>query len=105
MCLTMTPELPLLDRLGKEHIRCSASNRTFNHQRRSDIYLLPMHFVRVLMASAAFGSYTMWAYSNLPHQTVLSEAKWLKAFFTLSLVANALATCEMVNCFRTISYC
>ncbi|KAI9061592.1 hypothetical protein FKP32DRAFT_1575597 [Trametes sanguinea] len=42
--------------------------------------------------SAAAGSYTMWAYSHLPHQTVLSEAKWLKAFFSLSLVANAFAT-------------
>ncbi|OSD02601.1 hypothetical protein PYCCODRAFT_1425172 [Trametes coccinea BRFM310] len=42
--------------------------------------------------SAAAGSYTMWAYSHLPNQTVLSEAKWLKAFFSLSLVANAFAT-------------
>lgn len=44
MCLTMTPELPLLDRLGKEHIRCFASNRTFNHQRRSYIYLAAYAF-------------------------------------------------------------
>ncbi|CDO72818.1 hypothetical protein BN946_scf185002.g3 [Trametes cinnabarina] len=42
--------------------------------------------------SAAAGSYTMWAYSHLPHQTVLSEAKWLTAFFSLSLGANAFAT-------------
>lgn len=34
----------------------------------------------------------MWAYSNLPNQTILTEAKWLKAFFALSLVANAVAT-------------
>ncbi|TBU38607.1 hypothetical protein BD309DRAFT_874014 [Dichomitus squalens] len=38
------------------------------------------------------GYYTMWAYSNLPDQTIPSEAKWLKSFFSLSLVANALAT-------------
>ena len=43
----------------------------------------------------ASGSYTMWAYSNLPNQTVLSEAVWLKAFFSLSLVANAFSTCTV----------
>ena len=37
----------------------------------------------------------MWAYSNLPNQTVLSEAVWLKAFFSLSLVANAFSTCTV----------
>lgn len=35
----------------------------------------------------------MWAYSHLADQTILSEAKWLKSFFSLSLVANAFATC------------
>ena len=35
----------------------------------------------------------MWAYGHLPNQTILAEAKWLTAFFTLSLVANAVATC------------
>lgn len=35
----------------------------------------------------------MWAYRHLPNQTILSESKWLTAFFTLSLVANAVATC------------
>ena len=39
----------------------------------------------------------MWAYSNLPNQTILSEAKWLKAFFSLSLVANAVATCTSLS--------
>ncbi|KAI0765179.1 hypothetical protein C8Q74DRAFT_1204758 [Fomes fomentarius] len=53
------------------------------------VVLLP---IGLSITSAAFGSYTMWAYSNLPDQTVLSEAKWLKVFFSLSLVANALAT-------------
>ena len=37
----------------------------------------------------------MWAYSNLPNQTILSEASWLKAFFSLSLVANAFSTCTL----------
>ncbi|KAI0674667.1 hypothetical protein C8Q78DRAFT_1067624 [Trametes maxima] len=48
--------------------------------------------IALSFTSAAAGSYTMWAYSHLPNQTVLSEAKWLKAFFALSLVANAFAT-------------
>ncbi|KAH9849001.1 hypothetical protein C2E23DRAFT_684261, partial [Lenzites betulinus] len=42
--------------------------------------------------STAIGSYTMWAYGNLPNQTFLSESDWLKAFFALSLVANAVAS-------------
>ncbi|KAH9851891.1 hypothetical protein C2E23DRAFT_886105 [Lenzites betulinus] len=42
--------------------------------------------------STASGSYTMWAYSFLPHQTIRSEADWLTVLFSLSLVANALAT-------------
>ncbi|VDB85121.1 unnamed protein product [Peniophora sp. CBMAI 1063] len=48
--------------------------------------------IALSFTSAAAGSYTMWAYSHLPNQTILSEAKWLKAFFSLSLVANAVAT-------------
>ncbi|KAL1941817.1 hypothetical protein VTO73DRAFT_6817 [Trametes versicolor] len=48
--------------------------------------------IALSFTSAAAGSYTMWAYSNLPNQTILTEAKWLKAFFALSLVANAVAT-------------
>ncbi|KAM5543933.1 hypothetical protein V8D89_002550 [Ganoderma adspersum] len=51
--------------------------------------------VALSFTSAASGSYTMWAYSNLPNQTVLSEASWLKAFFSLSLVANAFSTCML----------
>ncbi|KAM5541845.1 hypothetical protein V8D89_004574 [Ganoderma adspersum] len=51
--------------------------------------------VALSFTSAASGSYTMWAYSNLPNQTVLSEATWLKAFFSLSLVANAFSTCML----------
>ncbi|KAK7039156.1 hypothetical protein VNI00_010060 [Paramarasmius palmivorus] len=38
------------------------------------------------------GCYLMWAYSNLPNQTVLTETTWLKMLFALSLVANAIAT-------------
>jgi len=53
------------------------------------IVLLP---IGVSFTSAASGSYTMWAYSHLADQTILSEAKWLKSFFSLSLVANAFAT-------------
>ncbi|TBU28256.1 hypothetical protein BD311DRAFT_758701 [Dichomitus squalens] len=53
------------------------------------VIILP---VILSLISAVSGSYTMWAYSNLPNQTVLSEATWLKAFFSLSLVANAIAT-------------
>ncbi|VDC03271.1 unnamed protein product [Peniophora sp. CBMAI 1063] len=48
--------------------------------------------IALSFTSAAAGSYTMWAYSHLPNQTVFSEAKWLKVFFSLSLVANAVAT-------------
>lgn len=46
----------------------------------------------------------MWAYSNLPNQTILTEAKWLKAFFALSLVANAVATrtFRVPNTLRTV---
>ncbi|KAI0824924.1 hypothetical protein BC628DRAFT_1321404 [Trametes gibbosa] len=44
------------------------------------------------LTSAAVGSYTMWAFNNLPNQTTLFEDKWLKAFSALSLVANAVPT-------------
>ncbi|EJF57160.1 hypothetical protein BD309DRAFT_994349 [Dichomitus squalens] len=53
------------------------------------VVLLP---IGLSCVSTVAGYYTMWAYGNLPDQTILSEAKWLKAFFALSLVANALAT-------------
>lgn len=49
-----------------------------------------------LLASAVSGSYTMWAFSNLPDEQVQSEATWLTVFFSLSLVANAMATCTSV---------
>ncbi|KAI0628050.1 hypothetical protein C8Q77DRAFT_1068729 [Trametes polyzona] len=44
------------------------------------------------LVSTASGSYTMWAYGHLPNQTIRSEADWLTVLFSLSLVANALAT-------------
>ncbi|KAG7089810.1 hypothetical protein E1B28_011459 [Marasmius oreades] len=54
-------------------------------------------WVIILPASISFlsfgsGCYLMWAYSNLPNQTVLQESTWLKMLFALSLVANAVAT-------------
>ncbi|KAI0673994.1 hypothetical protein C8Q78DRAFT_1068177 [Trametes maxima] len=48
--------------------------------------------VLLSLVSAVSGSYTMWAFSNLPDQQVQSEATWLTVFFSLSLVANAMAT-------------
>ncbi|KAH9945032.1 uncharacterized protein BXZ73DRAFT_96020 [Epithele typhae] len=53
------------------------------------VVILP---VTLSLSSAAIGAYAMWAYNTLPDQTVLAEARLLKAFFSLSLIANALAT-------------
>ncbi|KAH9851892.1 hypothetical protein C2E23DRAFT_869038 [Lenzites betulinus] len=44
------------------------------------------------IVSTSSGSYTMWAYGHLPNQTIRSESSWLTVLFTLSLVANGLAT-------------
>ena len=53
------------------------------------------------------GYYTMWAYSNIPDQTIPSQTKSLKAFFSLSLVANAMATCKFLTLerFDIVSWC
>ncbi|KAH9893335.1 hypothetical protein C8Q73DRAFT_528365 [Cubamyces lactineus] len=48
--------------------------------------------ITLSLVSTASGSYTMWAYGHLPNQTIPSESKWLTVLFSLSLVANALAT-------------
>ncbi|OSD04721.1 hypothetical protein PYCCODRAFT_1433051 [Trametes coccinea BRFM310] len=53
------------------------------------VIVIPVIFSLV---STASGSYTMWAYGHLPNQTIHSEADWLTVLFSLSLVANALAT-------------
>lgn len=37
----------------------------------------------------------MWAYTNLPNEEIHTEATWLTVFFSLSLVANAMATCTL----------
>ncbi|KAI0652735.1 hypothetical protein C8Q79DRAFT_118161 [Trametes meyenii] len=52
------------------------------------------------LVSAVSGSYTMWAFSNRPDQQVQSEATWLTVFFSLSLVANAMATCKSLSAYR-----
>ncbi|KAG7089803.1 hypothetical protein E1B28_011453 [Marasmius oreades] len=54
-------------------------------------------WVIILPASLSFlsfgsGCYLMWAYSNLPNQTVLQESTWMKMLYAPSLVANALGT-------------
>ena len=46
----------------------------------------------------------MWAYGHLSDQTIPSEAKWLTVLFSLSLVANALATCTSPDCFTATAY-
>ncbi|KAI0322970.1 hypothetical protein OF83DRAFT_1181048 [Amylostereum chailletii] len=57
--------------------------------KRLYIILLP---VTLTAGSFASGTYLMWSYSNLPNQTVLTEQKWLKPLFSLSLASNAVAT-------------
>ncbi|KAL1950902.1 hypothetical protein VTO73DRAFT_51 [Trametes versicolor] len=53
------------------------------------VIVIPVTFSLI---SAVSGSYTMWAYTNLPNEAIHTEATWLTVFFSLSLVANAMAT-------------
>ncbi|KAI0675869.1 hypothetical protein C8Q78DRAFT_964526 [Trametes maxima] len=48
--------------------------------------------ITLSLISTGSGGYLMWAYTHLPNQTIPSEAHWLTVLFSLSLVANALAT-------------
>ncbi|KAI0675870.1 hypothetical protein C8Q78DRAFT_354923 [Trametes maxima] len=48
--------------------------------------------IMLSLTSTSSGGYLMWAYTHLPDQTIPSEAHWLTVLFSLSLVANALAT-------------
>ncbi|KAI0738430.1 hypothetical protein C8Q80DRAFT_243485 [Daedaleopsis nitida] len=48
--------------------------------------------VTMSIISTASGAYAIWAFTGLPHQAELSQAKWLMSFFMLSLASNAFAT-------------
>ncbi|KAI0738427.1 hypothetical protein C8Q80DRAFT_243316 [Daedaleopsis nitida] len=48
--------------------------------------------VLLSLVSTGCGSFTVWAFVGLPNQSPVSQVQWLRSFFSLSLVANALAT-------------
>ncbi|KAI0741248.1 hypothetical protein C8Q80DRAFT_124870 [Daedaleopsis nitida] len=42
--------------------------------------------------SSGCGFFKVWSFSGLPNQSPASQVAWIKAFLSLSLIANALAT-------------
>lgn len=53
-----------------------------------------MHFRRPSIHCAACGFQVIWAVRHLESTSVAAQRKWLIALFTLSLGANAVATCK-----------